>query len=125
MLRRDSERLVETVESLADSAPDHPVSRGVFGAILPAILALHGVRGLWKGRMPFVGGRPLRWLELHGAEALCLAAAALAAAAFLHAHFFWTPHPRFHGYGALGKIAGLLAFVAAAAGFVWFGLITS
>ncbi|NNJ25126.1 hypothetical protein LzC2_11890 [Planctomycetes bacterium LzC2] len=125
MLRRDSERFVDAVESLGEEAPDHPVSRWIAGALTPSILGLHAVQWLWAGRAPFVAGRPLRWTELHGAEAACLAGAALAGAAFLHAHFFWTPHPHYHGYGALGKLASLVGFIAALAGFVWYGFLNA
>ncbi len=123
MLRRDSERLLDTAASLAEGAPDHPASRWGLGVLAPAVLGLHALGWLWEGRAPFLMGRPLRWTEIRGAEAVCLAVAALAGAAFLHAHFFWTPHPRFHGYGDLGKIVSLTGFVAALCGLVWFGLI--
>lgn len=109
----DSARLTQAVESLAEDAEPDPFQRVIGGIILAAGVALAGVAhfaaaadwpmfawlfDLWHWR------RPISLVGVGGL--LC------AAAIFLHAHYFWTPHPRWHAWGRIAKCLAAILIVA-------------
>ena len=123
----DGQGFVKIAESVAADADADPFSRWIAGVIFAAIVAGFGVVHF----VAAAGWPPLHWLfkVWHVREASSVAAVGwflLALAVFMHAHFFWTPHPRWHALGRLGKIIGalviaillLIAAIGGVAGFI-------
>ncbi len=100
LLRTQNEDLLETAAALGESADENPISRWVKGVIFPVVPLL--VSGFFALRAL------MRWMELDVVnsparrELIFLAGFSLLffnVAMFMHAHFFWTPHPRWHIVG--------------------------
>ena len=120
LLRGEKEAFLQTAESLGDSADGDPRSRWIMGVGFAAVPAIVGTIILWQMAL-----RYMQWENINPSAARELqsyfawGAGALGVAAFMHFHFFWTPHPKYHFVGWLGKIlaAGLLVYILLAAMF--------
>lgn len=114
LLRREKEAILLTTESLSESADCDPRSRWIIGVGFAAVPAIVGAIILWQMALRYV-----QWENINPSAARELqhyfawGAGALGVAAFMHFHFFWTPHPKYHVVGWLGKnlAAGLLVYI--------------
>ena len=113
-LRWEKEALLNAAESLSETADTDPRSRWIAGvgfALLPAILGTFLLgRMVWQyWQWENVNPSAMRVLQHYLAWGLGL----LAIGALMHFHFFWTPHPKYHAVGWVGKnlAAGLIALI--------------
>ncbi len=98
-----------------------PVGRWAYGVALAAMPVLLGIYCLLADRAWFLGrGGPH---EVTGWAAVGLAAAYIAAGAFMHFHFFWATHSKLWRFARCGKIASLLALAAGLGLAVVFALV--
>ena len=81
---------------------------GVGGAVA---LVGYGVRCVALGRAWLPGRQG--GIELVGATALALGIAYVALGALLHFSCFWEEHPKLWRFSAAGKLAAVVAFIAA------------
>ena len=111
LLPGEKEAIQCTAESLGDTADTDPRSHGIMGVGLAAAGALFAAVILWKvliqcwqwANTPFATGeleRQFTW-----------GTGLLAASAFMHFHFFWTPSPKYHAIGQVGKTLAAGAIV--------------
>jgi len=127
LLPGEKETIHRSVESLSDTADADPRSRWIMGVVFAAAPAIVGgiillqvalQYGQWEKITPSAS----RELQRGFAWGACL----LSVAAFMHFHFFWTPHAKFPAVGWIGKTAaaGLLVVILLAVLFRGFvGLI--
>lgn len=99
--RRDDGRWLS--ELLSESTSAGPVQRRVVGIGLAVPLFLYSADCMVTQTAVFLGSRPLRFVAYFGLDALAVGLLYLFAAIFLHAHWFWSNHPRFYGYAHLAK----------------------
>jgi hypothetical protein len=111
-----NERLVDLAADVAENAPPDPAARWMLGAAASGILAAYGVYCLATQTAWLPQTRPrLGLAEYSGSMALAVGCLLLAAAAFMHFHWFWSSHPRWHGVGQAGKLFAIVAFIASTA----------
>jgi hypothetical protein len=113
--------IFDVASDIADNAPDDPKSRWLWGVVAAGALAAYGVRCLILQRAIAPRSRPIGVRELIGGDAMALGCLCLCVAAFMHAHWFWSGHPRWHGYGQLGKLVTMIGVVASVAWFLYEG----
>jgi len=87
-----------------------------YGIVCSGAIALYGVSCVVTQSALFVGGRrsfrSFLFVEYTGNPAVALGLSYIAAAVFLHCHFCWSEHEKYHGYAALGKMGALVGVVA-------------
>ncbi|MCA9043631.1 MAG: hypothetical protein KDA69_04875 [Planctomycetaceae bacterium] len=111
-------------ETLMDSAEDR--SQGTIwgkGISLALVVAYFGVTCFLTNSATFISLRPMRLITYSGVPAAALGFSCLAAAMFMHCHWVWSSHEKYHGYGTLGKLLAATAFVIALLTFAISGLI--
>jgi hypothetical protein len=108
-------RIFDVAEDFAENASSDPQSRWVRGVVWAGLLAAYGVRCVVLQRAMLPRTRPLGLHELLGDDAIALGCVCLSLAAALHAHWFWSGHPQWHGYGQIGKFVAMVAVVASVA----------
>ena len=126
MLRGDPERLLDTVDSLADGADCDPVTRRVVDVLFAVPIAGHGLWWMIRQRAPFPSGfsrfggygRPF-WTEVHGTAAVGIGVAAVSVTVFPHTHACWSAHPRWHGRAAVAKAVAAAGVVGGPGTLVW------
>jgi hypothetical protein len=107
--------LIDLAESLADNAAPEPPQRWILGVGAALLIGSYGLycavtRHAWVPRT-----RPIGMHEWHGVDAVAIGCALLFLAAFAHCHWFWSSHPRWHGYGQLGKLVAIIGIIASLA----------
>jgi hypothetical protein len=111
-----NERLVDLAADVAENAPPDPAARWILGAAASGILAAYGAYCLATQTAWLPQTRPrLGLAEYSGGMALAVGCLLLAAAAFMHFHWFWSSHPQWHGVGQAGKLFAVVAFIASTA----------
>jgi hypothetical protein len=115
MRPHQKEAFLDLAESLAESADPDPARKWLLGLTTALALAGYGVYCLLTQRAWVLQTRPLRIHEWQGTSALALGCLLVATGAFLHCHWFWNSHPRWHGWGEIGKLPALLGIIASLA----------
>ena len=106
-------KFFDLAANVAENAPPDPAARWLLGAAASGILAAYGVYCLATQTAWLPQTRPrLGLAEYSGSMALAVGCLLLAAAAFMHFHWFWSSHPRWHGVGQAGKLFALVGIVA-------------
>jgi hypothetical protein len=111
MRDRNRRGLSDIAEGLAESTSADRAQQWIVGVGIAALLALYAVICMISQRAMFLRVRPVRMIEMLGANAVAVGALYLSAALFLHCHWFWNSHPEYHGYAQLGKVASLVGVV--------------
>ena len=112
MYPHQKEAIVDLAEALADNAAPDPARRWMLGIGAAAALACYGAWCVAAQRAWVPHTRPLGIQEWHGATAVAVGCLLLGIAAAIHAHWFWSNHPRWHGLGQVGKLVALVGVVA-------------
>lgn len=109
---------IRNLESLLQSSGRGSLTMLRTGVVLAVIIACVGLLPLISGQADFRTGRGGR-IHLVGTEARALGVAVLAAAAFIHFHFYWGAHKKLSEHQGIGKIVAFAVFIAAVAFLVY------
>jgi hypothetical protein len=110
--------IFDGADELSDTTDSGPFGQWFVGVGLASALAFYAVRCLWTGRALFPARRYL-FVEYHGLSAAAVGSFYLAAAIFMHLHWFWTTSPRYWGYAQLGKLLTAVGMIASLAVLVY------
>lgn len=87
-----------------------------YGIMCSGVIALYGLSCVVTQSALFIGrsrsSRSFRLIEYGGRPAVALGLSYIAIAIFMHCHFCWSEHEKYHGYAALGKLVSMLGGVA-------------
>lgn len=113
LLPGEKEAILTTAETLSESADASARSRWICGVIFPLAPAAAGLVYATRAGSIWLQSETWSAIVRHDVvKSLGPALLLLSAAVFMHTHFFWTPHPRWHFAGWLGKNAAALVFAA-------------
>jgi hypothetical protein len=112
MYFRHQEDLVDLAGILAENADPDPVQKKVLGLGAPLLISAYGASCALLPRTWALRTRPLEIVEWRGTRAVAFGCLLLSLAAVMHCHWFWSSHPRWHGFGQIGKIAALIGVIA-------------
>ena len=84
----------------------------VLGVLVPLLLAIYAFHAIKNQQIDF-GGRAI--MTFYGPNAVAIGIAALAAAIFVHCHYFWGNIYNQVWFAVLGKIIAATAFIGALA----------
>jgi len=106
------EELIDAASALAENSAHEFWARWILGAAAAGLLAAYGgwcvvTQHAWLSRT-----RPLGMAEWFGGMAIAAGCLYLSSAALMHCHWFWSGHPRWHGFGQFGKLIAIVAVVA-------------
>jgi hypothetical protein len=105
------EQLIDSVESLWETASGSALSRWLGGGLAAASVAVLGCGGLLFEKTWWLARRK-PWIAAYdGRTALLMGVIWLAIAVYLHAHFEWSWRERFHGWAQLTKLMAALALL--------------
>lgn len=117
--------LTEDIPTMYDRFPHNPTPydddwedqpaqgsfhKWVLGVLVPLLLATYAVHAIKNQQIDF-GGRFIT--TFYGPNAIAIGIAALAAAIFVHCHYFWGNIYNQAWFAVLGKIIAAIAFIAA------------
>lgn len=113
MRRRDRRQSGFDIADVLDSCTSGgKFSLWAYGVVSSSAIALYGLSCVATQTAKFIGHRPVRIVEYSGSQAVALGLSYISAAVFLHCHFCWSEHEKYHGYAAIGKVVSLLGAVA-------------
>src|SRR5688572_18471244 len=104
--------IVDLAGGLAENAAADPASRWGLGVGAALLTACYGTYCVLAQRAWVPRTRPLGIHEWQGATAVAIGLLVLCLAAVMHCHWFWSSHPRWHGFGQLGKLVAVAGVVA-------------
>lgn len=110
-MRDKNQRDWPKIAEILDRISTDRAQQWVMGVGIPALIALYSVFCCLSQRALFLGARPVRIVELHGASATAIGVMYFAAALFMHCHWYWSSHPEYHGYAELGKTVCMMGGV--------------
>lgn len=113
-MRRLSENrnIFDVAERFSDSHDGNLTSVFGIGIVAAAAIAIYGLSCVFRQDAIFFASRPIKVVHYAGTPAVCLGAAYISLAVFLHAHFTWSGSERFHAFGQVGKLISLSALLA-------------
>jgi hypothetical protein len=103
--------LIDLAESLGDNAAPDPLQRWILGVAAALPIGGDGLYCVLARHAWVLTTRPLGLHERHGADAVAVGGALLFLAAFVHCHWFWSGHLRWHGYGQIGKVVAIIGVI--------------
>ena len=109
----DNRNVFDVAARLADPHRGNLISVVGMGIGAATILAIYGLACAMTQEATFFGSRPIKIVKYSGTPAICLGAAYISVAVFMHAHFTWSSSNRYHGFGEFGKIVSAASFVIA------------
>ena len=109
----DNRNVFDLAGRLAEPHRGELVSVVGIGIGAAAILAIYGLMCALTQEATFFGSRPIKIVKYSGTPAICLGAAYVSLAVFMHSHFTWSSSNRYHGFGQIGKVVSAASFVIA------------
>lgn len=110
MLHRDPHNPTPYDDDWEDQPAQSPFHQWGLGLLLPLLFAAYGLRAIINQQADFTTQVSMTF---HGPNAIAFGIAAIAAALFLHCHYFWGNLYNQAWFAVLGKIIAACAFIAA------------
>jgi hypothetical protein len=125
MYLHHQEDLVDLAEILAENADSDPFQKRLLGLGAPLLIGAYGASCALLPRTWALRTRPLELVEWRGAGAVAFGCLLISLAAVIHCHWFWSSHPRWHGFGQLGKLLALVGLIASVAWLLYVEFLTN
>lgn len=104
---------------LSESTNAGRVQQWIVGVGLAVPLLVYALFCMVQQTAHFFKSRPARLIEVHGSSAVAIEALCLCLSTFLHAHWFWSNHPRLYGYAQLAKVASAIGLICCVGGYAF------